>query len=257
MRLREVTALLDELAPPSWAESWDNVGLITGDPDAPVERVLFTIDYTPEVAREAEAHRAELVVAYHPPVFEPLRKIPSTSLVYDAIRRGVALYSPHTALDVALAGTNDVLADVVGLKERSALRPRPDDVRLGLGRVGTLAAPIARSALVTKIKAELGVEHALVAGPTEGDVTRIAVGAGACGDMYKDAIASGAELYLTGEMRHHDALACARAGMTAVCVLHSNSERKALRSYAERFALAATGLLISLSRVDRDPFTVT
>jgi dinuclear metal center YbgI/SA1388 family protein len=257
MRLGEVVEVLDELAPPGSAEPWDNVGLLTGDLDSMVERALFAIDYTADVAREAEAAQAGVVIAYHPPIFEPVRRIASGSLIYRAIQKNVALYSPHTALDIATGGTNDVLGDVVGLVERRALRPRdPSDPTRGMGRVGLLKEPRPRSDLLAHIKADLGVDHALVAGPSDGDIRRVAVAAGSSGDLYKEAIAAGAELYLTGEMRHHDALACARAGMTVVCVLHSNSERKALRNYAERFATRATGLLITLSRVDRDPFTI-
>lgn len=263
MRLADVVDALEQLAPTRLAESWDNVGLLVGDPEDRIARVLFAIDYTAEVAREAEEVGAKLVVAYHPPIFEPLKRLVSSSLIVQAIKRGVALYSPHTALDVVEGGTNDMLADVVEMAERAPLRVRtyPGEAdakttRAGMGRIGSLASPTPRSALVTRIKTGLGLEHVLVAGPEEGTASRVAVSAGSAGDMYRDAIAGGADVYVTGEMRHHDALACAAAGMTVVAVLHSNSERKALRSYAERFAVRAAGLLITISRSDRDPFTI-
>ncbi len=267
MRLADVVDALEELAPTRLAESWDNVGLLLGDPEDRIARVLFAIDYTAEVAREAEEVGAKLVVAYHPPIFKPLplKGLSSSNLVVQAIKRGVALYSPHTALDVAEGGTNDMLADVIEMAERAPLRVRtyPGDADTktapsvgGIGRIGSLASPTPRSELVARIKAGLGLEHVLVAGPVEGTASRVAVSAGSAGDMYQDAIAGGAEVYVTGEMRHHDALACAAAGMTVVAVLHSNSERKALRSYAERFAVRASGLLITISRSDRDPFTI-
>lgn len=265
MRLADVVDALEELAPTRLAESWDNVGLLLGDAEDRIARVFFAIDYTAEVAREAEEVGAKLVVAYHPPIFEPLplKGLSSSSLIVQAIKRGVALYSPHTALDVVEGGTNDMLADVVEMVERAPLRVRtyPGDAGTrmapaGIGRIGTLASPTPRSELVARIKAGLGLEHVLVAGPEEGTAWRVAVSAGSAGDLYQDAIAGGAEVYVTGEMRHHDALACAAAGMTVVAVLHSNSERKALRGYAERFAVRAGGLLITISRSDRDPFTI-
>lgn len=261
MRLADVTRALEEIAPPAWAEPWDNVGLLVGDPAARVVRVLFTIDYTDAVAREAEAAKADLVVAYHPPIFAPLKRIAHEGVVARAVRAGIALYSPHTALDVADGGTNDMLADVVGLTSRSPLAVRAltgsdaGAAPRGLGRVGELAAPVARQALVERIKVGLGLDRVLVAGPTDGEATRVAVSAGASGDMFKDALAARADLYLTGEMRHHDALACAARGMTVVCALHSNSERKALRRYAERLTVATAGLLITVSEADRDPFS--
>jgi putative NIF3 family GTP cyclohydrolase 1 type 2 len=87
-------------------------------------------------------------------------------------------------------------------------------------------------------------------------VRRVAVGAGACGDLFKDALRAGAGLYLTGEMRHHDALRAADGGMTVVCALHSNSERKTLGVLAETLSASLPGLRVTVSRADRDPFCV-
>src|SRR6185369_11056791 len=92
---------------------------------------------------------------------------------------------------------------------------------LGMGRVGAVA-PIARQQLLDRIKGELGINHLLVSGPTTGDVKRVAVCAGACGDLLDSAISQKVDLYLTGGMRHHDAIKAARAGVTVVCCLHSN-----------------------------------
>src|SRR5205085_12684287 len=99
--------------------------LIVGDPEQPVMAVMLTIDYTAAVADEARAAKCDAIVAYHPPLFEAVKRMTSngsTSLVFDAIRRGVALYSPHTALDVAEGGTNDVLADILALQDRVPLK---------------------------------------------------------------------------------------------------------------------------------------
>lgn len=361
MQLRQLVSALEAIAPTRYAEAWDNVGLLVGDPDQPVSRVLLTVDYTAEVADEARRERCDAVVAYHPPIFEGLKRVTAPSPVWEAIRAGVAIYSPHTALDVAEGGTNDVLADALGLADRTPLRlaqprdnqyklvtfvpeealervsravfeagagrignysacsfrspgvgtffgeegtapavgapgrleqasevrvetvvpvarieavlralrqahpyeePAFDLVRLaappegvGLGRIGTLA-PVDRGALIARVKAALGLERVLVAGPQDGEVTRAAACAGACGDLYKDAVARGAQLYLTGEMRHHDALAAARAGVTVVCTLHSNSERATLPRLKARLEAALPGLAVRVSARDRDPFAL-
>src|SRR5262249_6401050 len=125
MKLNDVLTILDQLAPIRYAESWDNVGLIVGDPDAEIRRALVTVDYAAPVADEAKAIGADLVVASHPPLFAPVKRVPHTALWADAVRRGVALYSMHTALDVALEGTNDFLADACGVATsgRRPLRP--------------------------------------------------------------------------------------------------------------------------------------
>ncbi|HEV8550549.1 MAG TPA: Nif3-like dinuclear metal center hexameric protein, partial [Polyangiaceae bacterium] len=121
--LARVLALLERLAPRRYAESWDNVGLLLGVPEtpaepAPISRVLFTIDLTEAVLEEARAARVELVVAYHPPLFSPLRKLDTTTptgrVLLGAARAGIAVYSPHTALDAAPGGVNDWLAAGVG-----------------------------------------------------------------------------------------------------------------------------------------------
>src|SRR5438874_10763953 len=117
MLLRDLLQVLEAIAPTHHAESWDNVGLLTGDPAQPVTAALLAIDYTPAVEAEARQHNCELVIAYHPPIFDPLKRITAPSLIYQALRRGVALYSPHTALDVAPGGTNDMLADALSLPE--------------------------------------------------------------------------------------------------------------------------------------------
>ena len=364
MQLRELTDALNEIAPTRNAESWDNVGLLVGDPSQPVSKVLLTIDYTDDVADEGRREGCDAVVSYHPPIFHPLKRLVGPGVVFDAIRRGVAIYSPHTALDVVEGGTNDMLADVIGMgPDRAPLRlaetmasmlklvvfvpekdadrvsqalfdagagrigaythcsfrtpgtgtffgeegktnpavgesgrlERAEELRvetvvpvskveaviramrkahpyeepafdlnqlaaapegLGQGRVGRLERPTDRRELFDRIKRGLDVDHLLVAGPTEGNVTRAACCAGACGDLLNDALAQRAELYLTGEMRHHDALKAAAAGTTVVCVLHSNSERAVMKRLKDRLAERLPGLPAVLSAADRDPFRV-
>jgi putative NIF3 family GTP cyclohydrolase 1 type 2 len=127
---------------------------------------------------------------------------------------------------------------------------------IGQGRIGAFDQPVERSVLFDRLKQGLAIEHLLVAGPTEGTVSRAAVGAGAGGEMLSEAIAGKADLYLTGEMRHHDALRAAAAGVTAVCTLHSNSERIAFSRLKQRLEQALPGLGFLLSQADRDPFAV-
>jgi putative NIF3 family GTP cyclohydrolase 1 type 2 len=125
----------------------------------------------------------------------------------------------------------------------------------GQGRIGTLKE-IQRGAVIERIKQALTLPHLLIAGPTEGTITRAACCAGSCGDLLDDALKQGAQLYLTGEMRHHDALRAAQAGMTVVCTLHSNSERAALSRVAARLMNEAPSVQWLLSQADRDPFSV-
>src|SRR5579884_3963861 len=99
MKLAEVVNALEAIAPTRNAESWDNVGLLAGDPSQEISKALLTIDYTTDVADEGRRLGCDLIVAYHPPIFQAIKRITAGSLIFDAIRRGVAIYSPHTALD--------------------------------------------------------------------------------------------------------------------------------------------------------------
>ena len=254
MQLYALLAVLDALAPLRHAEDWDNVGLLVGTPDQSISKAILCIDYTPAVAAEGRAAGADLVIAYHPPIFAPLKRL-SGGPVVEAVREGVAIYSPHTALDVATGGTNDGLADAMGMSARRPLKVLCEAASgIGMGRVGEFDPPVGRGELVGRLKRSLGLDQVLIAGPTAGTVRRAAVCAGSCGDLLDDAIAAGAEVYVTGELRHHDALKAAAAGVTVVMLLHSNSERHALATLAARLLERALGVEYLLSREDRDPF---
>jgi len=116
---------MEQIAPLAHAESWDNVGeLVRGRTDH-IDRILLTIDLTLPVLEEAIDAEADTVLAYHPPIFEPLKRLdgvtPTSSIVLGTIRAGIRVYSPHTALDAAQGGVNDWLADSLGAGDRRAL----------------------------------------------------------------------------------------------------------------------------------------
>ena len=267
MQLREIVDALEQIAPLRYAERWENVGLLVGDPSAEIARVLVTVDYTDAVAEEARAG-AQLVVAYHPPLFSAVKRVPHDALWADALRRGIALYSPHTALDVALAGTNDFLADACGVSPEGrrpirayAAKPgrteSPDTMgKIGLGRIGAVA-PVKRSDLVARVKSALGLSYVLASGPLHGEAKQVAVAAGAGGELLEDAVRAGADVFVTGEVRHHDALSAARRGVTVIATLHSNSERAAVKAYANRIrGQLGSSVTVTSSSADADPFTV-
>lgn len=253
----DLVEAFETFAPARWAEPWDNTGLLLGDPAASVAKVLVTIDLSPEVLAEAVSVGADAVVAYHPPIFKELKRLGPGDLAFEAVRAGVAVYSPHTALDVALGGTNDHLAALAGVPAAGPLRVTvPGSPPLGVGRVGE-GAPRTVASVLAAVKAATGLERVLVASshPLQDAriVTRAAVCAGAGGGLLDDVLASGAELYLTGELSHHDALRAARAGLTVVATLHSNGERLALPWLAAELARRVP-VPVVVSEADRDPF---
>jgi putative NIF3 family GTP cyclohydrolase 1 type 2 len=125
--LAEVVAVLDEQYDPSWVESWDAVGLVCGDPEAPVASVLFAVDPVEVVADEAVRGGHALVVTHHPLFLRPTSSVAATTpkgrVVHRLLGAGVALHVAHTNADVAAPGVSDALADVLGLQDTRPLVP--------------------------------------------------------------------------------------------------------------------------------------
>ena len=122
-----VCAALERWAPRAWAYTWDKPGLAIGNASAPVRRVVTCLSVEPSVLRAARRAKADLIVAHHPPIWEPLRTLdpgePHTGLLLELAQAGIAVYATHTNLDVAPGGVNDALADRLGLEERRPLFP--------------------------------------------------------------------------------------------------------------------------------------
>lgn len=126
VRVRDVTALLERHYPPATAESWDAVGLVCGEPDAPARRLLFTVDVTPEIVQQARDRAVDLVVAHHPLLLRGIHAIdvghPKGRMLTDLIRAGIALYCAHTNADIGPHGTVEALASALGLTQCRPLR---------------------------------------------------------------------------------------------------------------------------------------
>lgn len=255
-----VLELLKDIAPLELAADWDNVGLLL-EPSRrarAVARVLLTIDLTEAVVAEAVRARADLVVAYHPPIFHGMKHLrasdPRQRAVLAAVAAGLFVYSPHTALDAAPGGLADWLAEgVAGKAAPKSLRPCGDGE---FGRVVELSEPVALAAMIQRIKRWLGLRAVRLAATSVGlkqRVRTVAVAAGAGGSVLRGAEA---DLWLTGELSHHDALAAAAGGTAVVVTDHSNSERGFLRVLQARIREGFDGAVdVRIAAADRDPFT--
>ena len=207
--LADVMALLEELYPPDTAQSWDRVGLVAGDPEQPVARVLLAVDPTLAVIREAVEAGADLIVTHHPLLLRGIHSVATTTAkgaaVTDLVVNDLALYCAHTNADVAAPGVGHALAAACGLGETEALVLTEDQE---LGRVGDLAAPVTLAELAASLHAALPptASGLRVSGPADAPVRRVAVLGGA-GDSAFDAVRrSGADVYVTADLRHHPAL---------------------------------------------------
>jgi len=268
-QLEQVVAALERTAPLGLAAEWDNVGLLLEPPRARrVNTILLTIDLTEAVLDEAIAAKAELIVAYHPPIFEPLRRllptVPMQRVILRAIAKQMAVYSPHTALDAVPGGVNDWLVELLcgkGARNACVIEPAvttEQDVNAGQGRALQLDRPVKLTTFVQRLKKKLGVKHASVATAARHRRTPIQTVA-LCPGAGASVIANGGDVdvLLTGEMRHHDVLDAVGRGKSVVLTGHTNTERGYLpvlkRLLARQLAGSGQGVKIVVSRRDRHP----
>ena len=209
--LREVVAALERLYPVDTASSWDRVGLVTGDLDQPVSLVHFAVDPTLAVVDEARAAGADLLLTHHPLLLRGVHSVATTSAkgatVTSLVVNDIALYVAHTNADVASPGVCDALASACGLVDLGPLEV--DQVSgTGHGRVGSLAHPMTLRDFAQRLSTVLptAVGGIRVAGPADALVTRVAVVGGAGDHMFDAVRASGADVYVTADLRHHPAL---------------------------------------------------
>jgi dinuclear metal center YbgI/SA1388 family protein len=257
----EICALLAQWYPPAWAEDWDRVGLVLGEPDATLDRVLCAVDCVPEVVDEAEKVGAGLVIAHHPLLLRGVSSVAPTTykgrIVHRMIRAGMALYTAHTNADVAAPGVSDALAARLGLTDLRPLRPLADGAAEGTGRIGRLPEPLTLRALTGHCAAVLPATRwgVRAAGDPDRTVEWVAVCGGA-GDTYlPDALAAGVDAYLTADLRHHPVSEHIAAGGPALLDAgHWATERPWLDDLAARLR-AALPVRVLVSDVPTDPWS--
>ena len=297
--IARVVEAMKRIAPLHLAEKWDNVGLIVdvargvaragggGAAAGAPPQVFLTNDLTERVLAEALSldPQPDIIVTYHPTPFRSFKKLgngdPTGRIVLDLVRRGVAVYSPHTALDSVAGGVNDWLASGMGKGTVTAVQPADapadaaggaDDAPVqGQGRVVALDEPVPLTELVARVKAHLGLDHVRVAdaglrgggdegGGEGGDglrlVRTVALCAGAGASVLRGCAA---DVWLTGEMSHHEVLGAVHAGTAVVLTEHSNCERGYLPVLSGKLLTELGGpdaATITVSAVDEDPLRV-
>jgi dinuclear metal center YbgI/SA1388 family protein len=207
--LADVVRVLEDLYPPSTAQSWDQVGLVSGDLAQPVRRIHFAVDPTLAVIEEARALGADLVVTHHPLLLRGIHSVATSgakgATVTSLVVNDIALYVAHTNADVASPGVNDALAEACGLTD---VEPLAVVEGQPLGRVGQLAQPMTLAEFTASLYAALPPSPGglRVAGPADARVQRVAVMGGAGDDMFDHVRARAADVYVTADLRHHPVL---------------------------------------------------
>ena len=253
--VQQLYEAMQALAPLELAESWDNPGLLV-DCGGEVTRVLVTLDITPEVVAEAAVKHCEAIVAHHPVIFDPLKKLGPQDVPFQLVRAGISAICMHTNLDAAAGGVNEVLAGIFGMQD-------PEPFAGGCGRVGSIE-PITVPQLACKAQQELAARcNAPDVGPavqvkfadTGKPVQRLAVISGAGGSLFEEALAMGADCLLTGEANHHHACDAKRLGLSLIAAGHYATEFPVTAAVAEKLCAALPGVEVLVSTANKDPYT--
>jgi dinuclear metal center YbgI/SA1388 family protein len=264
--VRDILSWLDFFAPFRYAASWDQCGLQVGDPDASVTRILVALDPNTATLNEAEEHECQCLVAHHPLWLHPLKTVRADqfpgNLIIRAVRKGIHVIAAHTNLDVAKGGTNDHLSQMLSVHTLQPLEGEDsrveEDRYSGMGLIGFLPEAISFRALVEKtIKAFGGITVRAV-GSGEKQVYRVALCTGSGGSLMEQAISAGSDVFITGDVKYHEAQRALEAGLALIDIGHFASERIIVQPLAAFLRTQAAGrreaLEVLEARVERDPF---
>ena len=253
----QVSRFLDSFAPTRIAEEWDNVGLLVGDPEQEVKKIMTCLTVTPESSNEAIERQANLIVTHHPLPFRPIKKITTTKtptrLLWQLINNGISIYSPHTGFDSATNGINQSVCERIGLTNIEPLQPFENDPdRLGSGRVGVLKKEVSCNEFVDSLKNIYGLDRIrYVSG--NATVARVASACGSGGSFLSSASKAGCDTLITGEADFHSCLEASALTMNLILLGHYASERFAVDMLAGQLRKQFNDLNIWASEKESDP----
>ncbi len=252
-----ITAKLAEWAPLELAESWDNVGLLVGDPACTASRIMTCLTLSEDVADEAIAEHVDLIVTHHPLPFRPLTRIvtdrPEGRILWKLIGQQIAIYSAHTAYDSAASGVNQQWAQRLELTEIAPLVASEQAPTVGTGRVGLVAGQATLASFAEQVCEALEFARLRVVGSDAQIIRKVAIACGSGGSLFQAAIAAGVDVIVTGEATFHDLLAARAAEMAVVLTGHFASERFAVESLAAQIAREFPSIAVWPSRHETDP----
>ena len=273
-----VAQIIERIAPKSWAEAWDNVGLLVGSGSAPIERILISLDGTLEVVEEAKAYGAQLVIAHHPIIFRPLKNLRADNAAAQVplrlLQHEIAYYAAHTNLDQSIVSSSRTLGEVLGLQGMKILEEQMDDhtplsnrgeVR-GYGVSGYLTHPEPLGTLWARFLNLLGkpgiyaqpyeLSGVRLAGSLEKEVRKVAIVNGSGGRFVPKALFKGADLLITGDVDHHSVLDALEGGMAVGDLGHFLTEAPMLQAMYQYLSSekALQGIEIRVSSINRSPW---
>lgn len=257
MKCYEIMECLEEVSPKSFAESWDNVGLLCGREEQEVASIYIALDATKEVIEEAKAVGADMLLTHHPMIFKPLKRISGEHFIGDKIltlaESGICYYAMHTNFDVM--GMADAVAEQLGLEDRKVLSVTYEDElsKEGIGRIGTLPAPMTLAECAEYVKERCRIEHVKVYGTPSETIVMAAVCPGSGKSCIEDAIRLGADVLITGDIEHHEGIDAIEQGISIIDAGHYGLEKVFVPYMEEYCRKKLTGVTVHVAP-EKNPF---
>lgn len=259
MKCYEIIEKLETLSPVTFAEEWDNVGLLAGRRDKEVRTVYIALDATDEAIEESVRLGADLLLTHHPLIFRKLGRVNTDDFIgrriYELIRNDISYYAMHTNFDVM--GMADAAADELSLTDRQVLNVTYEDdiAKEGCGRVGKLERHMRVEELAALVKEKFHVPNVRVYGNLEDIVETAAVMPGSGGSYVNDALNAGADVMITGDIDHHEGIDAVAQGIVIIDAGHYGIE-KLFIPYIEAFLKRELPALKLYKAETREPFVV-
>lgn len=265
MKMSELIAEIEIIAPRELEEDWDNCGMQINMGNGEVNRVLVALEVTKGVISEAMDKNVDFIITHHPLLFDKIDVVDNNDIkgnyMIDLIKRGISVYSAHTTFDEAFGGNNEYLADLIGLSRVRKMKNKKPALKGAarehvVGRMGNFAEPITMEATCRLVEDALDVKGEL---KTVGNPNKIISTVGLCSgsgsDSMKAAIKNGCDLFITGDIRHHEAQVAKESGLCVIDAGHYGTERIFTENFADKLRKnVGSRIQIIESEVNSNPF---
>lgn len=257
-KVKEIIEVMETLAPTFLKEDFDNVGLMVGDREKEVKKVLLALDCTLKVVEEAKENNVDLIITHHPLIFRRPNNITTDTIqgrkIIELIKNDISLYSSHTNLDSAKSGLNDSIPKLLGYDSSEILEVNKRDEKAGLGRIVTLDKPTTLDEIVDNVKKALNINNLRVVKGKE-EVNKIAIINGSGQDFIGKAVSKGADCIITGDTTYHFASDYKEMGINIIDAGHFASEQIVFFNVMKNIIDKFTDVEFILSKVEEDPYT--
>ena len=236
-KCQQIINIMEKIAPRHLAEEWDNPGLLVGSPQREVKKILIALDVTERTVDLAINTAADMIISHHPLIFKPFKKIrtdlPNGKLLQKILRHDLAVFAAHTNLDAAAGGVNDVLAARLGLTKVEPL-VKAESGEPGLGRIGFLPESVGIIEFVRILKNALNLTDARLVSSETDLVKKVALCGGSGAEFIGKAAFLGADVYITGDVRYHDAQLAKELDIHLIDAGHFGTEFPVVEALADR-----------------------